>query len=109
LRTCLERIDRQTAAITRIVEDIGEASRRAHRKVSIEREQLDLRTVLREVLEECQVRLNGAKLVARCKMPESPVIVSADQVRLRQIFEQPAIERDQIQRAGGSDHCSPEG
>ena len=43
LRTCLERIDRQTAAITRIVEDIGEASRLAHRKVSIEREQLDLR------------------------------------------------------------------
>jgi signal transduction histidine kinase len=87
LRTCLERIDRQTAAITRIVEDIGEASRLAHRKVSIEREQLDVRMVLREVLEECQARLDDANLVPRCEMPESPVVVSADQVRLRQIFD----------------------
>ena len=101
LRACLERIDRQAAAITRIVEDIGEASRLAHRKVSIEREQLDLRTVLREVLEECQARLNDAKLVPRCEMPESPVVVSADQVRLRQIFDNLLSNANKFSEPGG--------
>lgn len=50
LQACVERLDRQTKSIMRIVDDIRDFSRLAHRKVSIEREQIDLGMLFREVL-----------------------------------------------------------
>jgi len=87
VRVCAERLDRQTKSIMRIVDDIGDFTRLAHRKLSIERELIDLRMVLLEVLEESQERLNAAKLVARADILEAPVAVVSDHLRLKQVLD----------------------
>src|SRR5258708_38162566 len=52
----------------------------------MERQQIDLRMLLCEVQEEWQDRVEESKLVVRTEMPESPVIVYGDRVRLTQVM-----------------------
>jgi signal transduction histidine kinase len=82
-----QRLVRQTEAITRIIDDIRDLSRLSHRKVSIEREDLDLGDLLREAAEDCSERMNASKLVASIETPGEPVIVFSDRLRLKQIFD----------------------
>jgi signal transduction histidine kinase len=87
LRKCIERLERQTNSIARIVDDIRDLSRLVHRKVSIEREQIDLKILLQEVQEEWQERLGTSQVVVCAAMPESPVVVLGDRIRLTQVFD----------------------
>jgi len=87
LQKSIARLERQTKTMARIVGDIGELSQLVHRKVSIERAQIDLRILLQEVLEEWRERLEESKLVVLAEMPDAPVVVLSDRIRLTQIFD----------------------
>jgi signal transduction histidine kinase len=101
LRACIQRLDRQTASITRIVDDIRDLSRLVHRKLSIEREQIDLCSVIGEVLEERREQMDAAKLVARMEILRAPVTVFSDRIRLKQILDNLLSNAIKFGYAGG--------
>jgi signal transduction histidine kinase len=82
----VERLDRQVKSLTRIVNDIGERSLLAHRKISIELVQIDLGMLIKEILEEWRKRLDEAKIIAHVDTSEAPILVLGDRIRLTQIF-----------------------
>lgn len=102
LQKSIARLERQTKAIARIVSDIGELSQLRHRKVTIERGQVDLRMLIREVLEEWRERLDESKVIARAVMTVPPVIVFSDRIRLTQIFDNLLSNAIKFTDAGGT-------
>jgi signal transduction histidine kinase/CheY-like chemotaxis protein len=83
----IERMNRQTTAMARILDDLLDASRIALGKVAVHPEPIRLPELIRDVLDEHQARVEeaGLRLTARYTMRASQVM--ADRVRLRQIVD----------------------
>jgi signal transduction histidine kinase len=86
LQKTVARLDRQTKRIGRVVNDIADLSRLVHRKVLIVRSDIDLRIIVLEVLEEWRERLKAASLTLLVQLPDAPVIIISDRIRLTQVF-----------------------
>jgi signal transduction histidine kinase len=98
----VERVDRQTTAIARMLEDLLDASRLAFGKVSVQFESLELRAFLRDALDEQEphARQAGLQLIAQIK--EDTCYVNADRMRLRQIVDNLLSNAIKFTAAGGS-------
>ncbi len=98
----VERVDRQTTAMARMLEDLLDASRIAFGKVSVQLEPVDLRGLLTDALEEqaSHARQAGLQLIAQ--ITEDPCIVNGDRVRLRQIVDNLLSNAIKFTPAGGS-------
>ena len=98
----VERVDRQTTAITRMLEDLLDASRIAFGKVSVRLEAFDLRPLLVDALDEqdTHARKAGLQLIAR--ITEDSCVVDGDRVRLRQIVDNLLSNAIKFTPAGGS-------
>jgi signal transduction histidine kinase len=98
----VERVDRQTTAIARMLEDLLDASRIAFGKISVQFESLDLRAFLRDVLDEQEphARQAGLQLIAR--ITEDTCYVNADRMRLRQVVDNLLSNAIKFTAAGGS-------
>jgi len=78
---------RQTAHLTRLVNDLLEVSRVTRGKITLDRQPLDLAGSLRQVIaivEQTTLRPRQQTLTA--SLPEYPVHVVGDRVRLEQVF-----------------------
>jgi signal transduction histidine kinase len=82
-----ERLDRQSTAMARMLDDLLDASRIALGKVSIEIERVSLTEVLTDVVDEQRARAQQAGLSMIAQFPSTPCFVKADRVRLRQILD----------------------
>jgi signal transduction histidine kinase len=98
----VERVDRQTTAIARMLEDLLDASLIAFGKVSVQLEVFDLRGLLTDALEEHTQHARQAGLHLIHRMSNDPCIVSADRVRLRQIIDNLLSNAIKFTPAGGS-------
>jgi len=98
----VDRIDRQTTAMARMLEDLLDASRIAFGKVSILLEPFDLRSLLRDATEQHEPQARAAGLRLCCHNTEDPCIVSADRIRLRQIVDNLLSNAIKFTPAGGS-------
>jgi signal transduction histidine kinase len=96
----VERIDRQTTAIARMLDDLLDASRIAFGKVSVQLETFDLRTLLTDALGEQEPHARGLQLTAQ--LPDDPCVVSGDRMRLRQIVDNLLSNAIKFTPAGGS-------
>lgn len=87
-RTAFERriIERQVAHMTRLVDDLLDVSRITQGKIELRREPLDLRTAIARAVELTQPLLDTRKQPVQLDLPEVPVPVSGDAVRLAQVF-----------------------
>jgi len=83
----VERLDRQSIAMTRMLDDLQDASRTALGKVSIRLERVALPELLTDVLNEQQPRAQQAGLHVIAQFADKPCFVMADRVRLRQILD----------------------
>ena len=81
VRTIMER---QLAHITRLVDDLLDASRIERGKVVLQTQPLDLGLVVREVAGDFKPQLDQAHLELRLAVPEEPVRVEGDRTRLAQ-------------------------
>ncbi len=97
----VERLDRQTTAIARMLDDLLDASRIAFGKVSIEIEPFDLPPLLRDALDEHGLRVREAALHITAQLTETPCHVNGDRVRLRQIFDNLLSNAIKFTPAGG--------
>jgi signal transduction histidine kinase len=98
----VERVDRQSTAIARMLEDLLDASRIAFGKVSVQLELLDLRGLLTEALDEHEQHARGAGLQLNSHICSDVCIVNADRVRLRQIIDNLLSNAIKFTPAGGT-------
>jgi signal transduction histidine kinase len=97
----VERVDRQTTAIARMLEDLLDASRIAFGKVSVQLEPFDLRSLLTDALDEQQPHARQAGLLLSAQITEDTCIVNGDRVRLRQIVDNLLSNAIKFTPAGG--------
>jgi signal transduction histidine kinase len=97
----VERVDRQTTAIARMLEDLLDASRIAFGKVSVQLEPFDLRSLLTDALDEQQPHARQAGLQLSGQITEDTCIVNGDRVRLRQIVDNLLSNAIKFTPAGG--------
>jgi signal transduction histidine kinase len=98
----VERVDRQTTAMARMLEDLLDASRIAFGKVSIQLEPFDLRGLLTDALDEHASHARQAGLQLISQITEDPCIVNGDRVRLRQIVDNLLSNAIKFTPAGGN-------
>jgi signal transduction histidine kinase len=98
----VERVDRQSTAIARMLEDLLDASRIAFGKVSVQLEPLDLRALLTEALDDHEQHARQAGLQLDADIASGICIVNADRVRLRQIIDNLLSNAIKFTPAGGS-------
>jgi CheY-like chemotaxis protein len=98
----VERVDRQTTAIARMLEDLLDASRIAFGKVSVQLEAFDLRGLLTDALDEHAQHARQAGLRLTHRISGDTCIVNADRVRLRQIIDNLLSNAIKFTPAGGS-------
>jgi CheY-like chemotaxis protein/nitrogen-specific signal transduction histidine kinase len=97
----VERVDRQTTAMARMLEDLFDASRIALGKVSVQFELIDLRALLADALDEQELRARQAGLELIAKLTDDRCIVNGDRVRLRQIVDNLLSNAIKFTPAGG--------
>jgi signal transduction histidine kinase len=98
----VERVDRQTTAIARMLEDLLDASRLAFGKISVQIEPFDLRAFLKDVFDEQEPHARQAGLQFVSKITEDTCHVNADRIRLRQIVDNLLSNAIKFTPAGGS-------
>jgi signal transduction histidine kinase len=98
----VERVDRQTTAIARMLEDLLDASRIAFGKVSVQFESVDFRAFLSDALDEQEPHARQAGLKLMSKITEDICYVNADRMRLRQVVDNLLSNAIKFTAAGGS-------
>jgi len=78
-------IERQSSQLVRLIDDLLDVSRISRGKVKLERRHIDIADVVRKVLVDCGsvCEQKGLDLVGH--LPERPVLVDADPVRMAQV------------------------
>jgi signal transduction histidine kinase/DNA-binding response OmpR family regulator len=97
----LESMDRQVAQMTRLVEDLLDVSRITRGAIDLRRETLDLGREVRNALDSCRGPLEAGKHKLVVRVPEEPLLVVADRVRLQQILENLILNAVKYTDAGG--------
>jgi two-component system CheB/CheR fusion protein len=97
----VERLDRQTTSMTRLLDDLLDASRIALGKVSVQLEAVNLPELLSSVIEEHRQRAGDAKLELVAQAAGAPCFVKADRIRLRQILDNLLSNAIKFTPAGG--------
>jgi len=80
-------VDRQSTAMTRMLDDLLDASRVALGKVAVSIEDLDCSESIRSLAAEHAARAQAAGLTITVQLPEAPCYIRADGVRLRQVID----------------------
>jgi signal transduction histidine kinase/CheY-like chemotaxis protein len=79
-------IERQVAHLSRLVDDLLDVSRITQGKIQLQRESMDVRAAVDRAIELILPALEKRDSPIDVSMPEQPVIVSGDIVRLTQVF-----------------------
>jgi PAS domain S-box-containing protein len=82
----VEMMERQVDHVVRLVDDLLEVSRISRGKIDLRRQRIELGAVLRQVLEAATLPLAAASHRLRIELPEEPLVLHADPVRLAQVF-----------------------
>jgi len=85
LQRVLPMMDRQMTHLVKLIDDLLDVSRITSGKIVLNRERLDLRSVVQMGLESCQPAIAGARHSVAVHMPAEPVWVDGDSARLSQI------------------------
>ena len=78
-------IERQSAHLVRLIDDLLDIGRITHGKVVLRKEAVDLVTVMQGVLENTRSSCEARELKLELELPEAPVVLEADPVRVAQI------------------------
>jgi signal transduction histidine kinase len=79
-------IDRQSAHLTRLVEDLLDMNRISRNKLELRQERSDLAAVINAAIETSRPIIEQFGQELSVALPERPVFVNADVVRLSQVF-----------------------
>ena len=97
----VERLERQTTAIARMLEDLLDVSRIAFGKTSMQLKPFQLQDLLRDAFHEQKPSARHAGLQFTAEIPDEACIVNADRMRLRQIVDNLLSNAIKFTPAGG--------
>src|SRR5690606_17942307 len=80
-------IERQTAQMAHLLDDLLDVSRIARGKIEIAKEPVELRQILQEILHDRADQLASAGLELAASLGRDPIWIEGDRVRLTQIFD----------------------
>ena len=98
----LDMVQRQLGHLTRLVEDLLDATRLQSGKLSIDKAPIDLVTVVNFALETCRKAHSRSHREFVSKYPNDPVFVQGDSVRLAQLFVNILNNAVKFSRKGGT-------
>ena len=101
-----QRLDRQTTAMVRMLDDSLDLSRIALEKVSVRLERVGVQELLSDILEEQQLRSDRAGLRIEVHIDANPCSVNGDRVRLRQVLDNLFSNAIKFTPSGGTIHLS---
>jgi signal transduction histidine kinase/DNA-binding response OmpR family regulator len=107
-RSLLDTMDRQVAQMSRLVEDLLDISRITRGVIELQRQPVDVGNEIRNALESCAGPLEVGRHRVAVKLPEEPVKVIADPVRLQQILENLILNAVKYTENGGQIEVSAE-
>jgi CheY-like chemotaxis protein len=81
-----EMMERQVAHMVRMVDDLLEVSRISRGKIELRKEQVELASVLRNAMETSLPLVERGKHKLTIDVPDEPLMLDADPVRLAQVF-----------------------
>jgi PAS domain S-box-containing protein len=86
LQWCREVVERQTAHLARIVDDLLDVARITQGKIRIERRPVDLAVVAAHAVESCKPRAAAHQQTIERRIDTGPVLVDGDALRLSQML-----------------------
>jgi PAS domain S-box-containing protein len=86
VETARSMMERQVDHMVRLVDDLLDMSRISRNKLELRREWVELGTVLRTAVETSRPMIDAAGHALELQLPEAPVLLDADPVRLAQVF-----------------------
>ncbi|MFI4924033.1 MAG: PAS domain S-box protein [Vicinamibacteria bacterium] len=86
LGNAVDMMGRQTAQLVRLVDDLLDLSRITHNRLELRTQRVDLASVIRQAVQSSQPFVDAAGHTLRVTLPDAPVPVAADPVRLTQVF-----------------------
>jgi PAS domain S-box-containing protein len=78
-------MDRQLEHMVRLIDDLLDLSRVTRGKVQLERERVDLRSMVGTAIEASRPLIDDAGIELVVRLPDTPVIVDADRMRISQV------------------------
>jgi CheY-like chemotaxis protein len=98
----LEMIERQADNLTRIVDDLVEVSRLTRGTIELRRERVALATVVTRALDSVRAQLEQRRHAVVVRLPDDPVTVMADPVRLEQVLQNILLNAARYTPPGGN-------
>lgn len=96
-----ELIGRQVAQMVRLVDDLMDVSRITHGKIELRRDSVLLGDIVHNAVETCQPLLAEKKHRLTVLIPDTPVAITGDAVRLGQVFSNLLNNAAKYTEAGG--------
>jgi signal transduction histidine kinase/ActR/RegA family two-component response regulator len=81
-----EKMERQLGQLVRLVNDLLDVSRISRGKIELKRERVELESVVRQAAEMCQALADYIQLEMIVSVPETPIFLDADPMRLAQVL-----------------------
>ena len=86
MQWALDVIERQVQQMVRLLEDLLDVSRITFQKLELREEKVELAEVIRRAMETSRPLLEEGGHACELKLPDSPVFLRADSLRLAQVF-----------------------
>jgi signal transduction histidine kinase len=94
-------IARQVRRMTHLVDDLLDVSRISHGRLHLQRERIDLRVVVSNAIETLESDINERNHHLTTALPDGPVWLNADPLRLEQVFVNLLANASKYTDAGG--------
>lgn len=92
----------EIAVMRRLIDDLLEATRLGHGKVQLDRHCWDVRQIIESAVAICQPKIDSRTQMLHVAMAKLPLVVKADEVRLRQVFVNLIQNAANFTRHGGT-------
>jgi PAS domain S-box-containing protein len=100
VRLC-ETMERQVNHLVRLVDDLLEVSRITRGKIELRKEQLEIAAIARNAVETSRPMIDAAKVQLAIALPQEPIFVEGDAMRLGQVFSNLLNNAAKYTNAGG--------
>lgn len=101
IKPALSTIERQVQILIRLIDDLLDVSRISRDKLRLRREDVDLASVIRHVVDASRPACESARLELTVTLPPQPVYLHADPARLEQVFGNLLLNACKFTRPGG--------
>jgi len=101
MRALVETMDRQVGQMTRLVEDLLDISRITRGVIELRHETLEVGAEVRNAVESCRGAIDLGRHRVKVELPDDPVYVVADRVRMQQVLENVILNAVKYTPPGG--------